>query len=88
MSLTPEQSPKKVPALIISLILAEATSILIAVAMAYLPSISGSDNTLAHYLFEQPNFIQIALVYYLLVNVLLSILAIVFYAWYKSKSMN
>lgn len=86
MNLPPEKPRKGVSTLVVSLILAETTSILIALAMAFLPSISGSNNTLAHYLIEEPTFIQIALIYYVLVNVILSILAIVFFAWYKSQT--
>ncbi|MBX2819475.1 MAG: hypothetical protein KTR29_07330 [Rhodothermaceae bacterium] len=80
-----DNSPNKPNPILVSFILAETTSILIAVAMAFTPSISGSSRTLAHYFMDDPSFIQIALVYYILVNIILSILAVIFVVWIKSK---
>ena len=78
-------SPNKPNPILVSFILAETTSVLIAVAMAFTPSISGSSTTLAHYFMDEPSFIHIALVYYVLVNIILSILAVIAVVWIKSK---
>ena len=86
MDMHPNQSPNKPNPIVFSFILAEATSILIAVAMAFTNTITESKSTFAHHFFEEPTFFHIALIYYILVNVVLSILAVVFLIWLKSKS--
>ena len=86
MTPQPDPSPKKMPPVLISLILAETTSLLIALALAFMPSISGSDSTLAHFFWEDPSFVQVALIYYVLVNLVLSIPVTIFLIMLKRKA--
>lgn len=63
----------------------ESTSILIALALTFAPSASGSKNTLAHLFFEDPNWIYIAVTYYVAANIMLGALAVAFLVWMKAN---
>lgn len=80
-----EGPPKRTSTLIVSLLLIECTSVLIALALTFAPTHSDSRNTLAHLFFDDPDWIFIALTYYVVTNVLMGILAIIFIVWLKAN---
>jgi hypothetical protein len=60
-----------------SLLIVEWIALLIALAMPITPSKTGGDASLADLVFEDPNYFQEVLVYFLVGNLLLGMLALI-----------
>ncbi|MEZ5584778.1 MAG: hypothetical protein R3F37_20220 [Candidatus Competibacteraceae bacterium] len=65
------------------LLLAEVIALIIGLVMPITPSKTGSSRGLAHLVFPDPSYWQEVLVYFLLTNLLLLMLGIVFALWWK-----
>ncbi|NJN47582.1 MAG: hypothetical protein HC808_15125 [Candidatus Competibacteraceae bacterium] len=65
------------------LLLAEGVAIIIGLLMPITPSKTGSERGLAHYIIQEPNYLQEFLVYFVLTNLLLIIIGIVITVCWK-----
>jgi hypothetical protein len=69
------------------ILLVEIIVLLISLAMTFGPSKTGSDWHPAQLFFENPNYWQIILIYFIFTNILIGILALIaaIYFWWEKK---
>ncbi len=67
------------------LFLAEGASLMIALLMPITPSKIGSNRGIAELLIHEPTYLQEVLVYFIMTNVLLLIIAIIVWLWIKFR---
>ncbi len=73
------------------LLLSQCVALVIGLAMPITPNKSGSDFSMADPFFENPTYLQEVLVYYIMTNLLLAVLGLVFALWCRlgdSKSQS
>lgn len=63
--------------------LAEGAALMIALLMPITPSKIGSDRGIADLLIHEPTYLQEVLVYFVMTNILLLIIAIIVWLWVK-----
>jgi hypothetical protein len=67
------------------LLLAEGAALMIALLMPITPSKTGSDGGLAELIIPDPSYLQEVVVYFILTNLLLLVLAVMVAIWLKIK---
>ncbi len=65
------------------LFLAEGAALMIALLMPITPSKIGSDRGIADLLIHEPTYLQEVLVYFVMTNILLLVIAIIVWLWVK-----
>ena len=71
--------------LLISIVLVETISILLGLILPISPSKTGAKNNLAEQFLDNPTYLQEFVFYYLLTNVLIILILVIFVIWEKTQ---